>query len=151
MAGSVWRRWNQQHACRFRNLCDTSRRIQLIDNFGTRRYIKQRGRSNVTQHMFVLMALEQQACRYQECQSYEELEDERLLNVAIKETGMVAAPLMEDNIERIRIAEQEVSKEIEVVSEYLLKVHGLPPGRKREGVTRVIYENLWNFRLRYKY
>jgi hypothetical protein len=28
------------------------------------------------------------------------------------------------------------------VSEYLLKVHGLPPGRKGEGVTRVIYENL---------
>jgi hypothetical protein len=27
------------------------------------------------------------------------------------------------------------------VSEYLLNVHGLPPGRKGEGVTRVIYEN----------
>ncbi len=26
--------------------------------------------------------------------------------------------------------------------EYLLNVHGLPPGRKGEGVTRVIYENL---------
>jgi hypothetical protein len=28
------------------------------------------------------------------------------------------------------------------VLEYLLDVHGLPPGQKGEGVTRVIYENL---------
>jgi hypothetical protein len=28
------------------------------------------------------------------------------------------------------------------VLEYLLDVHGLPPGWKGEGVTRVIYENL---------
>jgi hypothetical protein len=26
--------------------------------------------------------------------------------------------------------------------EYLLEVHGLPPGRKGDGVTRLIYENL---------
>ncbi len=55
---------------------------------------------------------------------------------------MVAAPLVEDNGERRRTAVQEVSKEIRGVSEYLLEVHGLPPGRKGEGVTRVIYENL---------
>ncbi len=45
------------------------------------------------------MALEQRAHQYQERQSYEELEDERLLDVAINETGTVAAPLMEDDIE----------------------------------------------------
>ncbi len=28
------------------------------------------------------------------------------------------------------------------MSEYLLEVHGLAPGRKGEGVTRLIYENL---------
>jgi hypothetical protein len=28
------------------------------------------------------------------------------------------------------------------VSEYLLEVHGLPPGRKGDGVTRLIYEYL---------
>ncbi len=99
MAGPV-RRWrNQQRACRFRNLCDTFRRIQLIDEFGTRQYIKQRGRLNVTQHMFVLTALEQRARQYQEHQSYEELEDEQLLDLAIDETGTVAGPLMEDDIE----------------------------------------------------
>jgi hypothetical protein len=31
------------------------------------------------------------------------------------------------------------------VLEYLLEVHGLPPGRKEDGVTRLIYENLNGF------
>jgi hypothetical protein len=72
--------------------------------------------------------LEQQARWYQESQSYEELEDEQLLDDAINETGTVAAPLVEDDSEQCRTVEQEVSKEIRGVSEYLLDVHGLPPG-----------------------
>ena len=41
----------------------------------------------------------------------------------------------------VEVAEQ-LKKEIMGVSEYLLEVHGLPPGRKGDGVTRLIYENL---------
>jgi hypothetical protein len=48
---------------------------------------------------------------------------------------------VEDNGEQCRTAEHEVSKEIRGVSEYLLKVHGLPPGWKGDGLARVIYEN----------
>ncbi len=55
---------------------------------------------------------------------------------------MVAAPLVEDDGEQHRTAEQEVSKEIRGVLEYLLNVHGLPPGWKRDGVIRIMYENL---------
>ena len=33
-------------------------------------------------------------------------------------------------------------KEIREVSEYLLEVHGVSPGRKGGGITRLIYENL---------
>ncbi len=38
--------------------------------------------------------------------------------------------------------EEQLIKEIRGVSEYLLEVHGSAPGRKGEGVTRLIYENL---------
>ncbi len=86
--------------------------------------------------------MEQRARQYQESQFYDELEDEQLLDDAINETGTVAAPPVEDNGEQRRTAEQEVSKEIRGVSEYLLNVHGLPPGWKRDGVTRVMCENL---------
>ncbi len=66
VAGSIQGQWNQQHACRYRNLCEVSRWIKLIDKFRTRQYIKQRGRLNVTLHQSVLTALEQLAQRYQE-------------------------------------------------------------------------------------
>ena len=64
------------------------------------------------------------------------------MDEAINEMGMVAAPLVEDNGEQRRAAEQEVSKKIRWVSENLLNVHGLPPGQKGDGIIRVIYENL---------
>ena len=40
------------------------------------------------------------------------------------------------------VVEEQLTKEIRGVSEYLLEVHGLSPGRKGDGVTRLIYENL---------
>jgi hypothetical protein len=42
---------------------------------------------------------------------------------------------------RVEVEEQPI-KEIRGVSEYLMEVHGLPPGRKGDRVTRLIYENL---------
>ena len=87
--GAAKHRRSQQRACRFRNLCDSNRRIQLIDEYGTRRYIKQRGRLGVTQHQNVLTALEHRAFRYQNSKSYEALEDERLMDEAIDETRTV--------------------------------------------------------------
>jgi hypothetical protein len=38
--------------------------------------------------------------------------------------------------------EEQLVKEIRGVLEYLLEVHGLAPGRKVDGVTRLIYANL---------
>ncbi len=56
------------------------------------------------------------------------------MDEAIDEMCTVAAPSVEDAGEQRRTAEQEVSNEIRGVSEYLLDVHGLPPGyRVRKG------------------
>jgi hypothetical protein len=43
VAGSVWHQRNQQRACCFRSLCETTHSIQLTDEFGTWQYIKQWG------------------------------------------------------------------------------------------------------------
>ena len=86
-AGPV-RRWrDQQRACKFCNLCDSTQKIKLIDEYGTCQYIKQRGRLGVTPYQRVLTALEQRAVQYQNSRTYEELEDERLLDEAIDKTG----------------------------------------------------------------
>jgi hypothetical protein len=110
----------------------------LIDEYGTRRYIKQRGRLEVTRHQNVVTALELRAQRYQNSKSYEELEDERLMDEAIDETGTVPRlQTGDEEANRVNVEEQ-LRKEIRDVSEYLLEVHGTPPGRKGEGCTRLI-------------
>jgi hypothetical protein len=112
----------------------------LIDKFGTWQCIDQWGWLNAMQHQLVLIELEQREQRHQESQSYEELKDERLLDEVINEMGTVAAPHVADGNEQRRTAAQEVSKEVRVVSEYLLDIHGLPPVQKGEGVSRIINE-----------
>jgi hypothetical protein len=37
---------------------------------------------------------------------------------------------------------KQLLTEIRGVSDHLIEVHGVPPGRKGEGITRLIYENL---------
>jgi len=98
--GTAKRRQSQQRAGRFRNLCESNRRIQLIDEYGTRRYIKQRGQLSVTLHPNVMTALEHRALRYQNSKSYEELEAERLLGEAIDKTGTVLCPNVRDDKQR---------------------------------------------------
>ena len=122
--------------------CDSNRRIQLIDEYGTRRYIKQRGRLGVTQHQNVLTALEHRALRYQNSKSYEALEDERLMDEAIDEMGTVRCSTAGKEVESRVNVEEQLRKEIREVSDYLLEVHGVPLGRKGEGITRLIYKNL---------
>ncbi len=79
---------------------------------------------------------------YQNSKSYEELGEEILLDEAINEMGTVpCANVGGDKESRINVEEQLI-KEIREVSDYLLEVHGVPPGRKGEGITRSMYENL---------
>jgi hypothetical protein len=96
----------------------------------------------VTPHQRVLTALEQRAVWYQNSRTYEELEDERLLDEAIDETGTLLCASKRGEERSQVVVEEQLIKEIWGVSEYLLEVHGLPPGRKGDGVTRLIYENL---------
>jgi hypothetical protein len=84
------RRWrDQQRACKFRNLCDSTQRIESIDEYGIRQYIKKWGRLGVSPHQKVLTALEQRAAWYQNSQTYKELEDKQLLDEVIDETGTI--------------------------------------------------------------
>ena len=73
----------------FENLGESNRRSELIDEYGTRQYIKQRRRLCWTLHQTALTVLEHRAIQYQNSQTYEELEEERLLKEVIDETGTV--------------------------------------------------------------
>ena len=64
------------------------------------------------------------------------------MDEAIDETGTVPSSIVGDDVEGRVTVEEQLRKEIREVSDYLLEVHGVPPGRKGEGITRLIYENL---------
>jgi hypothetical protein len=96
----------------------------------------------VTLHQTVLFALEQRALWYQNSKTYEELEDKRLLDEAINETGTVPCANVGGNEASCVNVEDQLIKEIREVLDYLLEVHGVPPGWKGEGITRLIFENL---------
>ena len=95
----------------------------------------------MTQHQNVLTALEHRSLRYQTGKSYEELEEERIMDEAIDETGTVPQFKTGDDEESRINVEEQLRKEIRQVSEYLLEIYGVPPGRKEEGITQLIYEN----------
>jgi hypothetical protein len=96
----------------------------------------------VTPHQRVLTALEQRAVWYRNSRTYEELEDEWLLDEAINKTGTLLRASNRGEERSWVVVEEQLIKEIRGVSEYLLEVYGLPPGRKGDEVTRLIYENL---------
>jgi hypothetical protein len=114
----------------------------LIDEYGTRCYIKQPGQLGVTLYQNVLTMLDHRALHYQISKSYKELEDKHLPDEAINETGTVLCPITGGNEESQVNVEEQIRTEIREVLDYLLEVHGVPPGRKGEGITRLIYENL---------
>ena len=67
----------------------TKRLIKLIDTCGAETILQQRGQLNTTKHKAVIQALEQRSNRYTEDRSYEEIQDQNLLDTAIDETGTI--------------------------------------------------------------
>ena len=84
----------------------------------------------MTCHQNVLTALEHRALRYQIGKSSDKLEEERIMDEAIDETGTVPRFKAGDDEESQINVEEQLRKEIREVSEYLLEVQGVPPGRK---------------------
>ena len=76
------------------------------------------------------------------------MNDEALLDSAIDETETVttaASSSVSSEAEDLTnewFIERKELEEIKLIDDYLLEVHGIAPGKKRDGITRLIYENL---------
>ena len=108
-----------------------------------------------TKHINVLSALEKRALRYRSKGQKQVDPDEALYNEAIDETGTVSTAGLTDSDDDtiatgITSAEATYleNEEIQGISDDLLNVHGISPGAKPEGVTRLIYENPNGFNTR---
>ena len=137
------KRRSQQRAARFRTRQESSRVIRLVDKYGNQRYVRQQGRVSITKHQTVLIALEKRALRYRRKGKEQVDWDEVLYKNALDETGTVSTTGMtEDELDNGTMATEFTERmEIEGVSDKVLSVHGLAPGKKADGVTQMIYEN----------
>ena len=99
---------------------------------------------NRVKHKTVLNVLEQRAERFWVGKDSWQSLDEMLYEDALDETGMVdTKPLSETDGEGA-YQSFEMLEELEVreIVEELLEVYGLAPGKKADGIVRLIYENV---------
>ena len=120
----------------FRNRGSSNRTIQLNYSDGSTEAICQQGLNTIT-HTTVLKALEQRATRYRVRGTLAEARTSTH-NWGLDETGTI------DTAGLLRLQDEiQQREEIDIrgVSEEVLQVHGVLPGRKEDGITRVLYEN----------
>ena len=92
--------------------------------------------------------LEKRALRYRWKFHNKQDADDVLYDQALDETGTVSTATLfdsEDDLIFGNIDIQQRFKEIEGINDELLTVHGVTPGRKAEGVTRLVMENVNGF------
>ena len=112
-----------------------------------------------TKHSKVMSALEKRALRFRNKGQRQVDQDEALFNEAIDETGTVTTAGLTDSDDSddesatgititAAIATALENEEIQGISNDLLNVHGIAPGAKPEGTTRLIYDNPDGFNTR---
>jgi hypothetical protein len=123
----------------FRNRGGSIRTIHLNYSDGSLETICQQG-LNYTTHNAVLKALELRAASRYRVRGRGRLADASTgtHNWGQDETGTINTTILSQSREEIQ---QQEEIDIGGVSEEVLQVHGVLPGRKEEGITRLLYEN----------
>lgn len=90
---------------------------------------------NCISHQFILAALERRSLRFRRSSNDYDVD------ARIDETGTVDFGEKQRQEVTVRLARREC-QDLQGVSDEVLKVHGVAPGKKPDGVTRLIYENV---------
>ena len=139
----------QRWAAAFGTQKETTRVINLVDEYGNNEFVRRHGQINITKHINVLSALKKWELQYRKKVQVELETYEVLFNDAIDDTGTVSEASLinpddkckEQYLYEKRRSEKCEMEEIKGVTNEVLKVHVIAPRKKGEGVTIVIYEN----------
>ncbi len=135
-SGHRWSR-NQKRAKKNCSRQESIRTIELIDVVGNRRTLRRRGRLNNINHWFVLAALERRSLQY--CNG--SVRTAVTGANAMDEMGTVELGRdMRDEEEWRRRMREKWQKNRNVLED-ILKIHGVAPGLKVEGITWLLYKN----------
>jgi hypothetical protein len=144
-----WNTAREQHNCKqvsmFRQSNQNLRVIDLIYTHGNCSYEVQEGRMNVISHESVLQVLEHHASQYQ-CTEKLSGFDDNLVSWALDATGMVNSSLLLNGTEAneqamlVELQKKGWVEELGILNE-VLKIHGVAPASKGEGIISMMYEN----------
>ena len=140
-------RKNQCRAMKFRQQTDTTHLTKLIHKRGNTEFVWEQDKMVITKHTKVLSVLNQRALRYRRRGHHRIEADEMLYNEALDETGTVdTVPLSDsDNGSSLNSCTQEPVQQFlarKGISDELLMVNGVAPGKKTVGVLRLVMENI---------
>jgi hypothetical protein len=136
LADSSRGRKNRYRASLFRNRGESRKNIHIVETDGMHSTIHQAGYLNTVTHKSVLLALEYWANRFCNKGKMSEREDHSHSWVLDK-TGTINTSLLNHG----EILQQEQIS-IRGVSDDVLQVHGVLPGRKEKGITRFFMKTL---------
>jgi hypothetical protein len=118
----------------------TSRVIETVDGLGNRHSRRYNGLMGTTTHNTILEILERRATQFQV--QLTTVQEDAQVDSRIDETGTLAT--VENNMmERHMEMEAQVmeERELRAINDDVLEIHGVCPGKKSDGVMRLIYEN----------
>ena len=133
-------RRSQRRAQSFRRNSSTGRAISILEETGVRRTIHHRGRLNLITHTATLNALEKQSLRFANRQLTPNQLDFELTTAALTNSSNVPSRTS-PSVSSLSQDHDEVSLFVQQNQELLSPI-GLIPCSKREGSTRLYYENL---------
>lgn len=131
---------SQARAGQFRSKQQCIRIIKVLDQAGSLKIIKKRGRLNITAHPSALNVLEKKALRYLNRRKTEDDRDEELIRGALESINKQSNTYIDINVN------DNDSSEIQQILEEkkeLLEPIGVVPGAKSVGTSRVGYQNVY--------
>ncbi len=125
---------------RFRRSENMCRVINTVDGIGNTHIHRARGRMNTTDHNTILQMLEHRASRFRSGRPRVQLHEQ--LETQLDESGtLTAMGRFANNGNELLEARVVEERELGNINDAVLEVHRIQPGKKPDGVVRLIYEN----------
>ena len=130
----------QQRAGQYRARRETAAIIQTLDRYGQERQVRREGHMNTTTNLSIVEALGRQ---------FQGRRNREIINTALRQDGLHTGEgeerehRMEESWREAELAQREEQEAVlQQVGTGVLHTHGEDPGPKKEGIIRLIYENV---------
>ena len=117
----------------------------MIDEYDNRSTVSQGNRMNPIRNNDIQRVLKVRSERFEHGEGFQELIDRTTYEAELDETETISTASLTDSEadgDRLGLTMEAIDTlEVSLMDDDLLRVHGKAPGKKEDGVTRLVYEN----------